>query len=247
MTAVRELQDVIDSQDRIVVLTGAGISTESGIPDFRSPGGIWSRYKTVTIQEFLSSNDARKRYWQYKMETYRDFSRASPNSGHHALVKLERDNKLQILVTQNIDGLHQQAGNSADKVLELHGTERYVKCLTCEHRFDRDRIQERVESGEEVPICDSCGGWLKPATISFGQMLPEQVLKRAFLESEKCRAFLVIGSSLSVQPAAMLPEIAKDAGAWLGILNRDPTPLDQLADWVCHSGAGEILSQVIKP
>ena len=244
-TRCNELKQTIRSAKRLVVLTGAGISTESGIPDFRSPGGIWSKYKTVTIQKFLASHDARVDYWRYKKETFQSFHSALPNIGHNALVELERSGKVQVLITQNIDGLHQQAGNNPDKIIELHGTERVVICLDCGEKYDRECIQERLKSGEDVPMCDRCEGWLKPATVSFGQSIPSEVLDRAYHESQNCDAFLVIGSSLMVQPASLLPVLAKQRGAWLGILNKDSTPQDSLANWVCHHSAGEILSEAL--
>lgn len=245
-TDAEALAQAIRSVSSIVVLTGAGISTESGIPDFRSPGGVWSRYRPVMFQEFLASEEARQRYWAYKKETFPSIAQAEPNAGHLALAELERLGRLQALLTQNIDGLHQDAGNSAEKVIELHGTERWVTCLDCDARLPRAEIQERLEAGETVPLCESCGGRLKPATISFGQMLPEEVLRRAVEESENCEAFLVVGSSLQVHPAAGLPHAAKMSGAWLGILNRDHTPLDGVADWRSGFSAGQVLEAMIK-
>ncbi|MBI2192146.1 MAG: Sir2 family NAD-dependent protein deacetylase [Planctomycetes bacterium] len=244
--AARELARVIEAVERIVVFTGAGISTESGIPDFRSPGGVWSRYRPVLYPEFLASAEARRRYWQYKKEAYRDFDGAVPNGGHLAIAEMERHSKLQVLITQNIDGLHEMAGNSPDRILELHGTERWVNCLQCGDRTPRSEVQARLEAGEDVPPCRKCGGFLKPATISFGQALPEDLLQKAFEESQSCPAFLVIGSSLQVQPAASLPALAKRHGAWLGILNREETPLDPMADWLCRAPAGEVLGQTVK-
>jgi NAD-dependent deacetylase len=235
----------IRSAKQIVVLTGAGISTESGIPDFRSPGGLWSRYQPITYQEFLTSKDARRRYWQYRKEIYPEFAAARPNAGHLVLVELERRGKLQALITQNIDGLHEAAGNSPSKIIELHSTERWVACLTCGERWTRVEAQERLEAGEDILLCGKCGGILKPATISFGQSLLETVIRQAFAESEHCEAFLVIGSSLVVHPAAQLPVAAKRRGAWLGILNRDPTPVDGLADWRSRLSAGHVLSAAI--
>ena len=221
------------------------MSTESGISDFRSPGGIWSKYKPVTIQEFKAKHENRLKYWQYKKETFEQFHNAAPNSGHNAIVHLEKMGRLRLLITQNIDGLHQEAGNSPEKVLELHGNERVVKCLNCGKAYERVVIQKRLLEGEDVPVCGKCGGWLKPATISFGQELPKKVLERAYRESEKCDVFLVVGSSLTVQPASLLPVTAKTQGAWLGILNRDPTHLDYSADWVCHESAGKVLTSAI--
>ena len=246
LRACQKLKGEIQAVKHITVLTGAGISTESGIPDFRSPGGIWSKYRTVTIQEFLASHQARVEYWRYKKGTFKDFHDAKPNIGHDALVELEKTGKLQALITQNIDGLHQLAGNSSRKVIELHGTERFVICLNCGQQYDRATIQEKIEQIDKVPQCDQCNGWLKPATVSFGQVIPKGILDRAYRESETCELFLVIGSSLTVQPASILPMIAKQNGAWLGILNRDPTPFDSLADWICRHSAGEVLNKTFK-
>ena len=243
---IAELARVMRESTKLVVFTGAGISTESGVPDFRSPGGIWARYKPVMYDDFLASEDARRRYWEYKKEGYASMAAAEPNKGHFALVELERQGKLQALITQNIDGLHEVAGNSPDRILELHGTERWVLCLGCDERYTRAEIQERLESGVRVPRCDSCRGIIKPATISFGQALPESVLQQALTEATECEAFLVIGSSLQVQPAATLPAIAKENGAWLGILNRDETPLDPLADWRSRASAGEVLDAAVR-
>ncbi len=239
------MSDIIKAKKKIVILTGAGISTESGIPDFRSPGGLWSIYRTVTIQEFLANEEDRKYYWQYKRESYKNIVKANPNDGHNALVTLEKKGKLQCLITQNIDGLHQIAGNSSNLILELHGTDRQVICLKCSKLYNRDEIQAHLERSDDVPVCDDCGGWLKPATVSFGQNLQPQIIEQAMYESEHCDAFLVIGSSLTVHPAALLPEHAKRSGAWLGILNGDPTPLDSFSDWVCHDPAGQVLQKAI--
>lgn len=228
-----------------MVFTGAGISTESGIPDFRSADGLWSRFQPVTIQEFLYSDDARRRYWQYKRATWPLIAAAQPNPGHRAICELERRGQLQTLITQNIDGLHERAGNTPQLILELHGSEHFVLCLSCGLRIDRTSVQQRLDAGEEIPSCASCGGWLKPATVSFGQSLPAEVLERAFHECTSCEALLAVGSSLSVMPAAQLPVVAKRHGAWLGILNREPTPLDDLADWVCHESAGAVLAEAV--
>ncbi|MDA0837401.1 MAG: Sir2 family NAD-dependent protein deacetylase [Planctomycetota bacterium] len=242
----QQLAEAFRGTDKIVIFTGAGISTESGIPDFRSPGGIWTKYKPVMYSEFLASEDARKRYWIYKKEGFADFAAATPNAGHKAIVELEKRGMLQALITQNIDGLHEAAGNSTPLIFELHGTERWVDCLECGRRYPRAEIQKWLEAGTEVPLCESCNGIMKPATISFGQHLPEDVLTNAVVNCESCDAFLVIGSSLQVQPAANLCAIAKDAGAWVGILNRDKTPYDALVDWRSSESAGAVLSAMIE-
>lgn len=244
--AVVDLARVIGSVRQIVVFTGAGISTESGIPDFRSPRGIWSKYQPLTIQEFVASESARRRYWQYKREAWPELAAALPNAGHRAIAQLERLRKLQALITQNIDGLHERAGNSRELILELHGTERWVLCLNCDARHDRAEIQQWLEAGDCVPRCRACNGLLKPATISFGQALPEDVLREAYAHAQQCEAFLVVGSSLVVHPAAGLPQVAKQSGAWLGILNREATPLDAVADWQSADSAGEILRAAVE-
>jgi len=226
-----------------VAFTGAGVSTASGVPDFRSPGGIWSRYRPVTIQELVASEEARRSYWRYKKETYRDFAAARPNAAHHALARLESEGRLAAVITQNIDGLHQEAGSRA--VLELHGTNRRVACLACGRSYAAALIQDRLLAGCEVPTCDACGGMLKSATVSFGQPLPRDVLAEAWRLASACDLLLVLGSSLVVQPAAALPEIAAAAGAAVVIVNREPTPLDGLADHVLHGAVEEILPALV--
>jgi NAD-dependent deacetylase len=240
---IPRLAEWILSSKRTVVFTGAGMSTESGIPDFRSPGGIWSRYdpEDFTFQRFLSSEEARRRYWEMSTGFYQELKRARPNPGHVAIAELERKGKLDCVVTQNIDGLHQAAGNAPERVIELHGTALAVGCLSCGVRYDRDAVQERIARGEQVPRCDACQGLLKPATISFGQQMPERETAEAFRRAEQCDLFIVVGSSLVVQPAASLPMAAKRGGATLVIINRDPTPLDRLADLVICGSAGEVL------
>jgi NAD-dependent deacetylase len=224
---------------RAVALTGAGLSTASGIADFRSPGGIWSRYRPVTIQEFLASDEARRRYWAYKRDTYEEFAGAAPNAGHEALARLESNGVLTAVVTQNIDGLHQRAGSR--RVLELHGTNLRVECLGCDREYDRAAIQKRLLAGEAVPRCGDCGGFLKPATVSFGQALPADVLAEAAELARTCGCLLALGSSLVVQPAAELPLVASRAGAALIVVNREPTPVDALADVVIHGDVSRVL------
>jgi NAD-dependent deacetylase len=226
-----------------VAFTGAGISTESGIPDFRSPGGIWTKYRTIYFDEFLASADARHEYWRQKAEGQRDFSRAEPNVGHQALARWEEEGRLRAVITQNIDGLHARAGSR--RVLELHGTAREVSCLDCRARFDADEMVRRFQQTGQVPCCVACGsGLVKHATISFGQRLPPDVLHEAFALSRRADLFLAIGSSLVVEPAASLPRAAKESGARLVIINRDPTPLDSLADVVLHEPIGITLAAI---
>ena len=224
---LEEFIHLIDSADRIALFTGAGISTESGIPDFRSPGGIWTRYRPVTIQEFRASAEARKRYWLYKKETYAAFAQARPNAAHAVLARLEAEGRMLGVITQNIDGLHQDAGSR--KVVELHGTNRRVECLGCGRTGPAAEAQERLLAGEDVPTCAGCGGPLKAATISFGQALRPEVLEEAFALAREADLLLVLGSSLVVYPAAAIPETVAAQGAPMIIINREPTPLDALA------------------
>jgi NAD-dependent deacetylase len=225
-----------------VVLTGAGISTESGIPDFRSPGGVWSKYRTVYYDEFLASADARHEYWTQKCEMHREFASAQPNSGHQVLARWEAAGRIRGVITQNIDGLHHMAGSG--KVLELHGTARQAACLDCQARFEIGPLVELFVAQNRVPECPECGGRLKHATISFGQSLPADVLMQANRWSHEADLMLAIGSSLVVTPAADLPRTAKRDGARLVIINRDPTPLDELADAIFTKSIGEVLAAI---
>ena len=235
----------IAASDNIVGFTGAGISTESGIPDFRSPNGVWARNRMIEFDEFISSRAGRIEYWRQKVESWPAMRDARPNAGHLAFVELERRSKLRALITQNIDGLHQRAGQSPDLVIELHGTTAEAACLSCGDRISMDAAMLRIERGDPAPECEKCGGLLKPATISFGQAMPEGELRRAVRLSRSCEVFLSVGSSLVVQPAALLPLAAKRAGARLIILNRTPTPLDELADLVLRDEIGRILPVLV--
>ncbi|MGD9633852.1 MAG: NAD-dependent deacetylase [Pirellulales bacterium] len=225
-----------------VAFTGAGISTESGIPDFRSPGGVWSKYRTVYFDEFLESADARHEYWRQKCEAHREFAAAGPNAGHRALAEWETAGRIRGVITQNIDELHQRAGSR--NVLELHGTARRAACLDCSARFDIEPLVAKFLADNRVPPCPACGGRLKHATISFGQSLPADVLMSANRWSREADLFLAIGSSLVVTPAADLPRHAKERGARLVIINRDPTPLDRMADATLGGSIGEVLSAI---
>ena len=236
MDAARPL---LADKRRVVAFTGAGVSTASGIPDFRSPGGIWDRYRPVPIQEFLASEDARRRYWRYKRETYTDFAGAKPNAAHTWLARMEAEGRLLGVITQNIDGLHQDAGSR--RVIELHGTNRRVDCLDCRRRYPAAEVQDRLNRGCEVPVCDGCGGPLKAATISFGQSLDPRVLSEAFDLARTADLLLVLGSSLVVYPAAAIPEAAASAGVPILIVNREPTPLDGLASAVVLGAVEEVL------
>jgi len=225
-----------------VIFTGAGMSTESGIPDFRSPGGVWSKNEPVFYDQFLASAVARHEYWRQKSELADDFQRAQPNSGHLMIARWEQAGRVAAVITQNIDGLHQDAGSR--RVLELHGTARWIECVDCHERFEPMPLIEAFRAAQAVPPCEACGGRLKSATISFGQALPTDVLESSIALSESSDLFLAIGSSLVVHPAAGLPEIARRAGAKLVIINREPTEQDAAADAVLHEPIGSTLARI---
>ncbi|NLX90055.1 MAG: NAD-dependent deacylase [Firmicutes bacterium] len=231
-----------------VIFTGAGISTESGLSDFRSPGGIWDRFDPdeLSYPRFISSQESRRNYWKFYREYWKEALGVEPNRAHLAVAKLEKLVNLSAVVTQNIDGLHQKAGNSPEKVFELHGNMWEVRCLSCNDLYPWEDILKLLEEGKEVHNCRLCGGLLKPTTVSFGQSLPEGALREAQRLSGRCDLLLCIGSSLVVYPAAYLPEQAKRGGAKLVILNREPTPLDRIADLVIHGEAGDVLSRVVE-
>ena len=239
--------DLIVKSRRIVVFTGAGMSTESGISDFRSPGGIWSRFDPgeFTFQKFLSGEAARQKYWEFSSSTWPEMAAAEPNPGHHAIVELHRMGKLDCIITQNIDGLHQKSGIPADMVIEVHGTAWWVNCLECGRRYPREEIHQRVRAGEKVPKCSACGGIMKPATISFGQAMPEKETREAEIRAAACDLFMAVGSSLVVYPAAQIPLIARDSGAGLVIINLEPTPHDRYADVVINQKIGEALTGIM--
>jgi NAD-dependent deacetylase len=245
---IEQVASWIAGAKSVVVFAGAGLSTESGIPDFRSPGGVWDRYdpEDFYFQNFLASEASREKYWQMATEMYESMKDAKPNAAHLAIAELELLGKLDCVITQNIDGLHHKAGNSEEKILELHGTALYVSCLSCKKRYDRDEIQERIRRGNKAPRCDTCQGLLKPATISFGQSMPEWEMQESYRRSAACNLFMVIGSSLVVQPAASMPVVAKRGGARLVIVNRDETPLDDLADMLLHGNAGSTMSSILQ-
>lgn len=240
---IQQIADWLNESRSTVVLTGAGISTESGIPDFRSPGGIWSKYRTVYYEEFMSSKAARAEYWYQKAEMHREFFDSQPNDGHKVLAKWEQTGRLQAVITQNIDGLHQLAGN--ENVYELHGTARYIKCQDCEKMYDADPLVQQYLVNQELPLCEACGiDRLKHATVSFGQMLPEDVLETSIELCRQADLIFAIGSSLVVTPAANLPLMTKQSGGKLVIINRDETGLDDYADAVINAGIGETLMAI---
>ena len=240
-------QWIIDSK-KAVVFSGAGLSTESGIPDFRSPGGVWDRYNPEDFyyQNFIASKASREKYWQMATEMYEPMKKAQPNAAHLAIAEMEKLGKLDCVITQNIDGLHFKAGNSEEKVIQLHGTAMQVSCLNCGKKYDRDEVQERLRKTRRVPYCDDCNGPLKPATISFGQTMPERETQEAYHRSSFCDLFIVVGSSLVVQPAASMPLVAKRNGAKLVIINRDPTPYDDMAGIVIHGQAGPTMASILE-
>ena len=226
---------------RIVGFSGAGVSTESGIPDFRSPNGVWANNRIVPLDAFVNNFEDRVEYWRQKCLAWPDMRQAEPNAGHRAFVDLHRKGKLAAMVTQNIDGLHQKSGLPSEIVHEIHGTTLEAACLACGDRISSDEACARVAAGELAPECRLCGGLLKPATISFGQSMPADVLRAAERAAVSCDLFLAVGSSLVVYPAAALPAVAKRSGARLVIVNRDPTPLDGIADAVLRGELGSLL------
>jgi len=239
--------DLIRAASKILVFTGAGLSTESGIPDFRSPGGIWERYdpSDFYFDRILSDEKARINYWKMSAETYATMRDAQPNAAHLALKNLEDTGKLLSIVTQNIDALHHKAGNSAAKIIQVHGTAFTVSCLNCGKQYPRDEIEDRIKAGEAVPYCKACQGILKPDTISFGQAMPQDKMALAVKHAGECDLCIVLGSSLVVYPAAHVPATAAEAGAKLIIINRDRTALDPHAALVLHRTLGEVLPPMV--
>lgn len=234
------LADAWRSAGSVVVLTGAGISTASGIPDFRSPGGRWSTYRPVPIQDFLASEDARRTYWRYKGETWQVIQAARPNPAHDAITTLALAGRVELLVTQNVDGLHERSGFPADRLVTIHGTDAAVECVRCHRRAPRAEAQAKWEAGEEVPLC-ACGGPWKPATISFGQALIEADLRRAIRAAGACDLFVAAGTSLVVGPINQMFPIARGAGARTAILAASETPFDADADWKLDAPVESVL------
>jgi NAD-dependent deacetylase len=245
MDDIELLRELIGSAKRIVAFTGAGISTESGIPDFRSPGGIWTRYKPIYFDDFMASDEMRRESWRRKFATDETMLKAEPNAGHRALAKLVEQGRMSAIITQNVDGLHQRSGVPDSKVIELHGNATYASCLDCGHRHELDPIRKVFLGSGKLPLCAKCDGIVKTATISFGQAMPEIPMARAQDETMSCDLFIVLGSSLVVYPAAGFPQIAKRKGAKLVILNRDPTDQDDDADVVIHAEIGPTMSRAI--
>jgi NAD-dependent deacetylase len=242
--AVAALIELVRPARAISAFTGAGISTESGIPDYRGPGGVWERNAPPTLSDFRENPETRRQYWVERRERYPALRDTEPNAGHLALARLQSAGRLSHVITQNIDGLHQKAGSDPERTIELHGTAHRVRCLDCDASWPADQIQARLEL-EPLPSCDMCGGMLRAATVLFGQAMPADALRRAFAVARSSDLMLVVGSSLVVQPAARVPEIAVASGARLAIVNNEPTPLDSLADVVVRASAGGVLSALV--
>jgi NAD-dependent deacetylase len=245
MAAYDDLRKLFDEARRIVGFTGAGISTESGIPDFRSPGGIWTRYQPIQFQDFMASEEMRRESWRRKFATDEVMRKASPNAGHRAMARLIEMGKMSAIITQNVDGLHQASGVPNSKVIELHGNSTYATCLDCAERYELDDIKRMFSKDETLPECEACGGIVKTATISFGQAMPVVPMARAQEEAMAADLLIVLGSSLVVYPAAAFPAMAKRNGAKLVIVNRDPTDQDRIADLVVHDEIGPTMSRAV--
>jgi NAD-dependent deacetylase len=242
---IAELRQMIEEARRIVVFTGAGISTESGIPDFRSPGGIWTRMRPIDFSEFIASEEARRESWRRRFATDPTMRAAEPNRGHRAVATLVNRGKASAVITQNIDGLHQASGVPASRVIELHGNTTYAHCLDCAQRYELDAIRAEFERTGDAPDCEACGGFIKTATVSFGQSMPPAAMIRAEEETLAADLFITVGSSLVVYPAAGFPEMAARNGARLVIVNREPTGLDALADLVLNREIGVTLGEAV--
>jgi NAD-dependent protein deacetylase/lipoamidase len=245
MAKVEDLKRMIAQAGNVVAFTGAGISTESGIPDYRSPGGIWTKMRPIEFGEFLGSAEARRESWRRKFASHEMMQCATPNAGHRALARLVRDGKMTAIVTQNIDGLHQASGVPDDKVIELHGNATYAACLDCRRRYELDWVREIFAIDERLPLCTACGGIIKTATISFGQAMPEPEMERAREVTLAADLFIVLGSSLVVYPAAGFPIMAKQNRSRLVIVNREPTDQDEMADLVIHAEIGSTMSRAV--
>jgi NAD-dependent protein deacetylase/lipoamidase len=240
------LGEMVEAAEAIVPFTGAGISTECGIPDFRSPGGIWTKYQPIPFDEFLASQEARNESWRRRFAMHEQLSAARPGRGHRALASLYRAGKVPAVVTQNIDNLHQASGIAAEHVVELHGNTTYASCLDCARRYELVWVRQRMEAGNGcAPDCAECGGYIKTATISYGQSMPDAAMRRAEELTLSCDLFLAIGSSLVVWPAAGFPLLAKRNGARLIIINRESTDFDDVADLVVHEDIGTVLEPFI--
>jgi len=244
---IEDVTDLIRSAKKVLVFTGAGVSTESGIPDFRSADGIWSKYdpEDFTIQKFLSDKNARKMHWNLLTDGDLSMFKAAPNPAHHAITELTKTGKLYGVVTQNVDGLHQKAGLPEEMVFQLHGDLSHAKCLDCGSRFPIQTVAEWIGDDVEEPVCEKCSGMLKPDAVLFGEQLPFDVLSEAERRSRDCDLCIVLGSTLSVYPAALIPRYASESGAKLVIINLGPTELDSWADIRIEGKAGEIMPEIV--
>jgi NAD-dependent deacetylase len=240
-----DLTRMIADARRVVVFTGAGISTESGIPDFRSPGGIWSKMKPIYFQEFVADADKRREAWTRVFTGRAGWTGRAPNAGHYAVARLVQQGKVSAVITQNVDNLHQDSGVPEDRIIELHGNASYATCLECRERHELAELKDSFLKAGEIPYCRRCGGLVKTATVSFGQAMPDEPMARAEAETLACDLFLVLGSSLVVFPAAGFPLIAKRNGSALAIVNREPTEMDPYADLVLHDEIGPALSTIV--
>ncbi|MDX2158948.1 MAG: Sir2 family NAD-dependent protein deacetylase [Hyphomicrobiaceae bacterium] len=245
MSDVDKLKTMIADARRIVAFTGAGISTESGIPDYRSPGGIWTKYRPIEFQDFMASEEMRRESWRRKFASDEVMQKATPNAGHRALAKLVEQGRMLGVITQNIDGLHQASGIPDDKVIELHGNATYAACLDCRRRHELAWVKQIFSENETLPKCMACGGILKTATISFGQSMPEAAMERAHDITHQADLMITVGSSLVVYPAASFPILAKRLGARYVIVNREPTEQDDIADLVINAEIGPTLSRAV--
>ncbi|HEX9461868.1 MAG TPA: Sir2 family NAD-dependent protein deacetylase [Alphaproteobacteria bacterium] len=247
MSDADRLAKLIADADRAVVFTGAGISTESGIPDFRSPGGVWSKMKPIYFQDFVGSEAVRREAWTRTFSGVMGWTGAKPNAGHFAIADLVERGKVSSVITQNVDNLHQDAGVPQDRVIELHGNATYATCLDCALRHELDVLKQSFLGRGEIPTCRDCGGLVKTATISFGQAMPADKMVRAEEVTLACDLFIVLGSSLVVFPAAGFPMMAKENGARLVIVNREPTEQDRFADLVIHDSIGKVMLAAVRP
>lgn len=240
------LAEMIAAARDVVVFTGAGISTESGIPDFRSPGGVWSRMSPIYFQDFVRSEEKRREAWTRTFSGRAGWPRREPNAGHRAVARLVEQGKVSVVITQNVDDLHRVSGVPPEQIIELHGNATYAGCLECGLRHELEELKGPFLQRGVIPACRNCGGIVKTATISFGQSMPEEPMQRAQEATLACDLFLVLGSSLVVYPAAGFPIMAKRHGARLAIVNREPTEQDMLADLVLHDEIGPVMSQIVK-
>jgi NAD-dependent deacetylase len=246
MNAIDSLRRLLNACQRAVVFSGAGISTESGIPDFRSPGGIWTKMQPIYFQDFVASEEMRKESWRRRFANTDGWNNAKPNRGHMAVAQLVERGKVASVITQNVDNLHQLSGVPENRVIELHGNATYARCLGCSVRYELNAIEHEYKTTGTVGACARCGGIIKSATIFFGQSMPQEQMQRATIETQLCDLFIVLGSSLTVFPAADFPVQAKHNGARLVIVNRELTGIDELADLVVHDGIGDTLAAALQ-